>query len=118
MRGGGTALDAECDEADWTHAERSENQHQGSPYREVRLSGLYVWATSFPEGWSRVFGGKPLEEECFTPAAESGRSARSSQQGPLAGSPRPPQSEFARLVELLPLWTPVFREPGGRQLRL
>jgi len=33
--GRGAELDAECDDTDWTHAERNENQHQGGTHRAV-----------------------------------------------------------------------------------
>src|SRR5713226_5510872 len=117
MCGRGAELDAECDDPDWTHAERSEDQHQAGTERAFRLSGIYVLAASSSEGWSCVSGGKSVEEERFPAAAESGRPAGAAQRRTVAGGTRLPQSHFAGVVELLWLRDAADGLSSGRSLR-
>src|SRR6266404_5354942 len=118
LRGRGTELDAECDDPDWTYAERSEDQHQAGTERAFRLSGIHLRADSSSEGWSCVSGGESVEEERFPVAAESGRPAGEPERGPVDRRARSPESYLARVVELLWLRDPVDGVSSGRSLRL
>src|SRR5713226_6081047 len=117
MCGRGAELDAECDDPDWTHAERSEDQHQAGTERAFRLSGIYVRAASSTEGWSCVSGGKSVEEERFPAAAKSGRPAGEPERGTVDRRVRSPESYLARVVELLWLRDSVDGVSSGRSLR-
>src|SRR5205085_2986717 len=114
----GIGLDAAGDDADWTHSERSENQHPASTSGAVRLSGIYVRAVSLPERWAMVFGHRSVEEERFTGPAEDRRGAETQQRAAMGRSPQSTQPCLARLGGVLPAGHAVDGISGRRSSRV
>src|SRR5579863_7674303 len=114
----GTGLDAECDDPDWTHAERGEDQREAGTERAVRFSGIQLRTTSHADEWSRVSRGESVEEEHFQVAAESGRCAGALARGTVDRGTGSPESRVARVVELLRLWDAADGLSSGRLVRL
>jgi len=114
----GIGLDAAGDDADWTHSERSEDQHPAGTPGAVRLSGLHVRAVSLPERWPLVFGHGSIQEECFTGPAEDRSGAETQQRAALGGSSRSTQPCFAGLGGVLWPGYAVDGISGRRSSRL
>ena len=79
--------------------------------------GLHVRAASLPEGWPLVSGSESVEEGGGAYQAESGRGARSRQQGAVARGAGSAESDVTRMVDLLQLWNPDAGVSGDRSSR-